>query len=189
MPYIVDTYNCIHAGLNLGGAFSNLTVHCLCQWIAASPRNPKVLLVLDGGKKPDEPDETEFTSINFRYSGPGISADSIIAQLVERSQSRKKLIVVSNDRAVMLHARKNYASAMTCEAFLTELLGAQPTRGGKNPTLPAQKTGGPSTRGETDHWLKEFGINAPPPLSKPPARNPDDEIDNLDMDQLMGNDP
>lgn len=185
MPYLIDTYNCVHAGLAMGGVFSGATVRRICQWITASPKNLQVTFILDGRKKPDEPDESEFPALNFIYSGVGITADAVIAQTLERAQNRKKLTVVTNDRAIILHARRHFATAMSCEAFLAELLSNQPGQKGQRPALPPQKTGGTATRGETDHWLKEFGIDAPPPPAHPQTPDPENP-DDLDMDQLMG---
>ncbi len=186
MNYLVDTYNCIHAGRNLGGPFSRLTVGTLCRWIASSPRKPRVTLVLDGRKKPDEPDETEFSGIHFRYSGAGVSADLVIGQLVEVSTARKKLMVVTNDRAVALQARKNFASAISCESFLNELLQGQPGGGAGGKVISPQKSGGSSTPGETQHWLKEFGITPPDPAPLPIADAEEDDPDKMDIRKLLG---
>jgi predicted RNA-binding protein with PIN domain len=185
MPYLIDTYNLLHAALATGGVFSNTTLRRLCQWITASPRSLQVTFILDGRKKPDEPDESEFPAINFIYSGVGITADTVIAQTLERAQNRKKLTVVTNDRAIILHARAHFAAAMSCEAFLSELLSNQPGQKGKRPALPPQKTAGTATSGETDHWLKEFGLTAPPPPADPHPLDPENP-DDLDMDQLLG---
>jgi hypothetical protein len=180
MAYILDAYNVVYAGDAMGGAMSGLTVRKLCQWIVASPQRLAATLVLDGRAKPEEPSENEFPEITLVYSGTGIKADTVIAQMVERSGNRKKLTVVTNDRAVALHARRHNATAMSCEAFLTHLIAGP--RGSKS-ALPPRKTGTAGTTGETAHWLKEFGIT-PPPVAPPPAT--DDPFDAIDMDKLMG---
>src|SRR5579875_318703 len=100
----------------MGGAFTGLTIRALCQWITASPRQISATLILDGRPKPDEPSENEFPHLTLTYSGAGVKADTVIGQLVERSGNKKKLTVVTNDRAVALHARRHYANAMSCEA-------------------------------------------------------------------------
>jgi len=180
VPYIVDTYNAVYAGYAMGGALSGLTVRKLCQFIVASPVALKATLVLDGRPKPDEPSENEFPEINLLYSGTGIKADTVIAQLVERSGNKKKLTVVTNDRAVALHARRNYANAMSCEAFLSQLVGGK----SGSRTNASAKRSGTVAPGETDHWLKEFGITPPPrPAPKPSS---DNDIDNLDIEDLLG---
>ncbi len=165
---------------------SDLTVRKLCQWIVASPQRLAATLVLDGRAKPDEPSENEFPEITLIYSGTGIKADTVIAQMVERAANRKKLTVVSNDRAVALHARRNFANAMSCESFLHALIGAsRAANAADRARLPAKKTGGTTTTGETEHWLREFGITPPlPPLPRP--NDPASEFGDIDMDKLMG---
>ncbi|HUO09114.1 MAG TPA: NYN domain-containing protein [Phycisphaerae bacterium] len=186
MPYIVDTYNAVYAGAAMGGALSGLTVRKLCQWVVASAggRQPmKVTLVLDGRAKPDEPSENEFPGIRIVYSGVGVSADKVIGQMVEVAGNKKKVTVVTNDRAVALHARRNFANAMSCEAFLAALIGAKgPVRGGS--VLPPHKTQGTGTSGETEHWLKEFGIKPEPKAA--PKIPTGDEIEDLDIEDLLG---
>ena len=183
MPFLLDTYNVIHAGSAMGGAFANLNVRRLCQWIVAAPKRQKTTLVLDGRAKPDEPSENEFPELELRYSGTGISADKVIGQVIDRAKNRKALTVVTNDRAVATHARMNYAAAISCEAFLSSLLAAHQSA---RSTHPPHKLGAPRSPGETDHWLKEFGLSAPLDPPKPPPKTAEEEIDNLDMDQLMG---
>jgi hypothetical protein len=190
MPYLLDTYNILHAAIPMGGALANLTVRSLCQWILASPGRISATLVMDGRAKPDEPGPNEFPDISLVYSGAGVSADKVIGQLVERSRHRKKLTVVSSDRAVVLHARQNGASAISSEAFLELLLGAQKAhRRAKKSQLPHNKTAGTATTGETDHWLKEFGITPPPPQTQiPDSLSPDDpdSLSDEDLKRLMG---
>jgi hypothetical protein len=183
MPYLLDTYNIVHAGRALGGAVSGLTVRKLCQWIVASPLPIKATLVLDGRPKPDEPDANEFPDVNFVYSGAGISADKVIGQLLERSGHRKKTTVVTNDRAVALHARQLFAQAMSSEAFLKMLIGADRAKTLKS-QLPQKKTAGSLGEGETAHWLQEFGLKDPAAIPKPPP--PEGELDDDEIQRLMG---
>jgi predicted RNA-binding protein with PIN domain len=183
MAYLLDTYNIVHAGIALGGAVSGLNVRKLCQWIAAFPQPLKVTLVLDGRPKPDEPDHNEFHHIEFVYSGAGISADKVIGQILERSGNRKKITVVTNDRAVALHARQLYAQAMSSEAFLKMLVGADRARTLKA-QLPQKKTAGSIGEAETAHWLNEFGLKDPAAAPKPPP--PEGELDDEEIQRLMG---
>lgn len=183
MAYIVDTYNAVHAGAAMGGALSGLTVRKLCQWISSSTQMGKVTLVIDGRAKPDEPSENEFPGIRIVYSGAGISADQVIGQMVEVSGNKKKITVVTNDRAVTLHARRNFANAMSCEAFLSQLIGAKPS-GETGKVLPPHKTQGTGTSGETEHWMKEFGIKQEPKAA--PKMPTGDEIEDLDIEDLLG---
>ena len=133
MAYILDTYNVIHAGIAMGGAMSGLTVRGLCQWIVASPQRLKVTLVLDGRAKPDEPSENEFPEVDFVYSrAPGWSRGyGDRPDGGARSGNKKKLSVVTNDRAVALDARRHFAQAMSSESFLRMLIGAERAHGAR----------------------------------------------------------
>ena len=181
MVYLIDTYNLIHVSAWRGGV-APTTVRGLCQALAGPGRALKVVLILDGRSKPEEPGLNEFPAIDLRYSGAGIPADRVIGQMVERSKERKKLTVVTDDRAVTLHARRHFASAMSCDAFL-ELLFSGKTSDAE--ALPARKTQGSPTSGETAHWLKEFGITKPVD-QPPPRRAPNDDLSDLDIEKLLG---
>ncbi len=143
MLYLIDTYNLLHAAAGFGGMASDLTVRTLCQFIVAATGSSgrgsgmRVTLVLDGRSKPQEPSENEFPDITLVYSGIGITADTVIGQRVERAKSRKKLTVVSNDREVTRHARRHFAGAMSCEAFLKLLTRRAPRQ--RAAAMPANK--------------------------------------------------
>jgi len=184
MPLILDTYNIIHAGIAMGGAMGDLNVRKLCLWLRSAPGRQKTTLVLDGRPKPDEPSPNEFPELHFVYSGAGVSADDVIEQLVERSAHRKKVLVVTNDRAVQAAARRLGAQPQSCETFLATLMTAHSTaKAAARQTLPAAKTSGTATKGETDHWMREFGLKDGPPAEK--KSKPAGE-DDLDMKKLMG---
>lgn len=189
MALIIDTYNCTHAGTAMGGAFADLTVRKLCQFLICAPSRSKTTLVIDGRPKPEEPGENEFPELHLLYSGAGIKADKVIDQMVERSQNRKNLTVVTNDRAVVAAARRRGAETKSCETFLLTLLAAnnagRKLGEGKSAGKPAtQKTTGKIDPSLSAHWLKEFGITPAPdaPKKKSSDNNPDD----LDMKNLMG---
>lgn len=185
MHYLVDTYNLLHAGYGMGGPLATLSVRQLCQYITGATSPMKVTLVLDGRAKPDEPSLNEFPDIVLLYSGTGVKADTVIGQLVELARSKKKLTVVSNDRAVVLHARRHYANAISCESFLRELTQYNPRATG---ALPSKKVSGTPTAGESEHWLKEFGLEggAAGEEKKSPRPAGDPEIDGLDIENLLG---
>jgi len=185
MRYIIDTYNLVHAASAMGGPLTGMTVRKLCQYLAAAPSSFKATLVLDGRAKPDEPSENEFPDIQLIYSGTGVPADTVIGQIVERSTSRKKITVVSNDRAVASHARGLYAHAISCEQFLDQLTRYNP-RAARD-AMPPKKTAGIDTQGESDHWMQEFGFSgdsSPAPSRPKPAT--DSDLGGLNIEDLLG---
>ncbi len=181
MPIVIDTYNCLYAGQAMGGAMADLTVHRICR-ILTERGETGAVLVLDGRPKPHEPSVNEYPAVHLVYSGTGITADRVILDRIGRSSARKNITVITNDRAVASGARRLGAKTMSCEAFLTRLINgniiSKPQN--KTPQLPPQKTTGPSSRGEADHWLKEFGLE---PNDAAPQQQDDEDID---LKRLMG---
>lgn len=189
MRYLIDTYNVIHSAAAGGGPDADFTVRKLCQYLAASASSVKATLILDGRAKPDEPSENEFPDIHLVYSGTGVKADAVIAQMVERSLTRKKLTIVSDDREVILHARRHFANVKGCEQFLRELTQGVPRVSGEQ--FPAKKTAGTPTSGEADHWMKEFGFHPPSNLPQRPAtggnvKKDEDVLGGLNVEDLLG---
>lgn len=178
MLYLIDTYNLLHAAAAFGGS-APTDVRSLCRQLSAAPANFKATLILDGRPKPDEPSPNEFPDIGLVYSGAGVKADTVIGQMIERSKERKKLTVVTNDRAVALHARRHFSGAMSCEQFLAHLAAASvpgPRNAGK--ITPAQSPA------EIDHWLREFGITADPNPQRRAEES--DALVDIDIEDLLG---
>jgi predicted RNA-binding protein with PIN domain len=182
MRYLIDTYNLLHAAIALAGPLRNMTVRKLCRYLSAAPASLKATLVLDGRPKPDEPSPNEFPDLTLLYSGTGVTADAVIAQTIERSTTRKKLTVVTNDRAVALHARSHYAHAISCEQFLRQLTEYAPAPQDD----PTHKSTGTPTAGETDHWMKEFGLDTDPNPNPLQPRPTEDPLANLNIEDLLG---
>jgi predicted RNA-binding protein with PIN domain len=180
MNYVIDTYNLVHAAAALGGPLADMGVRKLCRYLEAAKRS--ATLVLDGRAKPDEPAPGDFPSLQFMYSGTGVPADKVIAQIVEVARQRRKVTVVTNDRAVALHARSHFANAVSCEQFLQELTTSAPVPQDD----PPQKALGTATTGETDHWMREFGLSADP---NPQSLRPHAEEvrpNDLNIEDLLG---
>jgi predicted RNA-binding protein with PIN domain len=182
MRYLIDTYNLLHAAVAMGGPLRDMSVRRLCQYLAASPASTKATLVLDGRAKPDEPSANEFPDITLVYSGTGVPADTVIAQTIERSTQRKKLTVVTNDRAVALHARRHFANAMSCEQFLRDLTEHTPAPQDE----PTHKSTGTRTAGESDHWMKEFGLETDPNPHSHQAKAAEDPLGDINIEDLLG---
>ena len=187
MRYLIDTYNLLHAGIATGGPLGDLTVRKLCRYLSAAPTHVKATLILDGRAKPDEPSINEFPDITLLYSGTGVTADAVIAQLIEGSPVRKKLTVVTNDRAVALHARRHFSHAISCEQFLRQLTEYTPVAAPPQDD-PAHKSSGTPTPGESDHWMKEFGLTGDP-NPKPriaPSKRDEDPLADINIEDLLG---
>ena len=182
MRYLIDTYNVLHAAAALGGPLAGMTVRRLCQYLAASGAATKATLVLDGRAKPDEPSVHEFPDLTLVYSGAGVPADAVIGQMVERSRERKKITVVTNDRAVALQARQHFAQAMSCEQFLRQVT--------ERMVLPREeplhKATGTPTAGEAEHWMREFGLEGDPNPGARGGKEREEGLGEIDIEDLLG---
>lgn len=182
MPIIVDCYNCLYAGQAMGGAMADLTVHRICR-LLTERGDSSAVLVLDGRPKPHEPSANEYPAVHLVYSGTGITADKVILERVSRSSAKGSITVITNDRAVAAGARRMGAKVMGCEAFLTRLIhgGVIGKSVPKAQQMSPQKTGEPTSKGEADLWLKEFGYKPGETKEKPSG-----DDDDIDFEKLMG---
>jgi predicted RNA-binding protein with PIN domain len=188
MLTIIDTYNCVHAGSAFGGSAYGLTVRRLCEMIERYPKAQRVTLVLDGRAKPDEPSENEFPAITLKYSGTGVTADAVIAQLVEK-KPRQATIVVTNDKAVQRHARANRAAVVGCETYLQTLMNLRAAqRAAKRAREPAAKSGATMSASERDAWMRAFGFDLRGTPAAAPIAAPTEEptLTEADLHRLMG---
>ncbi len=189
MVTIVDAYNCIYAAGKLLGGGGPVSLRTLCQWCGHAPG--KIILVIDGVRKPHEPHADEFPNLHFVFPGSGAKADPMIARLVrefrDRNTTGRGLRVVSSDKAVLRQARGERAIAQTSESFLQSLMprvgtGKVNRKSRAEPSLPSpdvQKTSivakprlGNNVSPETRYWLERFGFtdfDASPKAHEPPA--------------------
>lgn len=175
MITIVDAYNCLYAAGKLRGGGGPISLRTLCQWCRHAPG--KIILVIDGGRKPHEPHADEFPNLHFVYPGGGAKADPMIARLVlefrDRHPTRRGLRVVSSDKAVLRQARGEQVIAETAESFLRGLLprveaGSVNRKYRSEPSPPVssvRKDQAAARRGlentlspETRYWLERFGF-------------------------------
>ena len=78
---------------------------------------------------------------------------------------------------------------MSSEAFLKMLVGADRAKSLKS-QLPQKKIAGSLGEGETAHWLKEFGLKDPAAVPKPPPPGgAEGEVDDDEIERLMGGNP
>ncbi|NNM88640.1 MAG: hypothetical protein HKL95_08985, partial [Phycisphaerae bacterium] len=165
---IIDGYNCIFAGAALGGRWDGFSLRRLCSLLEQN--RAAAIVVLDGRPKPSEPDADEFPGLTLIYSGQGIKADDVISKILSQRTDRRHITVISNDRAVAADARRQKAHSESCEKFVRGL-GARTAakRKWQGRVEPREKSQGLANPGETEHWLKEFGVSQTLPTRLPSA--------------------
>jgi predicted RNA-binding protein with PIN domain len=189
---IIDAYNCLHAGSSMPGPWHGFSLRELCRLVECLER--KIVLVMDGSPKPDEPTQAEFPDVILKYSGRGVSADSVIIAMVRQSTGARHITVVSNDRAVKAGAHRHGARTMACEKYLAGILRRKAAmRLRWKMAEPRRKSAGAMS--DTDFWLHEFGFSPGVAKSKsqvPPAKRSDSEkryseliIDDIDMEEIL----
>ncbi len=175
MVTIVDAYNCLYAAGKLLDGGGPVSLRTLCQWCGHA--QGKIVLVMDGVRKPNEPHADEFPDLNFVFPGSGAKADPMIARLVrefrDRNPTGRGLRVVSSDKAVLHQARGERVIAETAEAFLRDLLrrqgaGSVKSKGGGKPAprvagvqkapTAVRSPGGDTMSPNTRYWLEQFGF-------------------------------
>ncbi len=123
MAYLVDGNNflghCSDRGIRTPEAKHGLILRLLAfQQFTRS----RVYLVFDGRESADFPDE-EFKKDKFTvlHPEPGLTADSILKDMIDRRHDRRHLILVSSDRELKEFARERGAGVVGCREFEREL--------------------------------------------------------------------
>jgi hypothetical protein len=189
---IIDAYNCLHAACSMPGPWNGFSLRQLCRLVESLDK--KIVLVMDGSPKPDEPANAEFPDLILKYSGRGISADSVIITMVRQSTGARHITVVSNDRAVKAGAHRAGARTVGCEKYLAGVLRRRAAlRLRRKAADPPRKSSGGSS--DTEFWLHEFGFGSLTPKSQVPAgisarsggekHQAEFRIEDIDMEEIL----
>jgi predicted RNA-binding protein with PIN domain len=111
----------------------------------------RVHLVFDGGGSDDLSALTRGDDrLRLHLPREGESADDVIVELIDRSTDRRRLTVVSNDRALRDYARESGAVSLLCREFDARLKGVlRERKAGREMAKPEAK---PSAF-EVGFWL------------------------------------
>lgn len=122
--WLIDGYNVLHAFSKKGGGDRKLSKDSLFSQLAgfASAGDRKLLVVIDGKGVDAELESYRTASFEVRYS-QSVSADSVIEKYLYDNRS-KKLMVVTNDRAIVQIAHGAGARVTSADEFY-ELLKSQ----------------------------------------------------------------
>jgi predicted RNA-binding protein with PIN domain len=128
MRYIIDGYNVI----NSSDKFSASTLECrrekLIEFIQlnrphGSLKNLIVVVFDYKSKNPYESrgyDKSHIGNIEIIFSGGVLSADDIIAEIVDESQNPYEITVVTNDKGLRRRTSSRGAKHETVESFLAK---------------------------------------------------------------------
>ncbi|MDH3584099.1 MAG: NYN domain-containing protein [Phycisphaerae bacterium] len=154
MSLILDAYNVLHCSHLLPDRHAMVSATGLCQLLDRSKLHAgRVTVVCDGRPKPQDELDADLGAVSLVYSGPKRSADDVIEDLIERDNSPRDLVVVSNDRRLRSAARRRRARPMASEVFVRLLARAL-----AESTRPVSEQPPPDF-GDTESWLKAFGYD------------------------------
>jgi hypothetical protein len=180
MSLIVDTYNVLHTVGVLPPDIAGVDASGLAELIGRSRyRHQRATLVCDGVPREDAPRGT-VGGVVFRYAGADKTADDVIAQIIRRSSSPRRLTVISSDRAVLREARRRRCSTLRSEEFLEHLSEdheAPKPASGKDASPKPPQSGGDPGRFLPSELLREaesiteydIAPPTPPRLPVPPS--------------------
>jgi len=131
-----------------------------------SSSGERVTVVFDGAPEDRIPDGSFHRGILVRYARRGSNADRIVAALVRESTDRRRLTVVSSDRALVAECRSHGARTLGSDAF-RRLMAASPPR--------RSSTGDPGAAARpadvpVGEWYRYFGIEPDDEPDGPPRK-------------------
>ncbi len=164
MPVLIDGNNLLYAASAAEALAPLMGRSMLCaalgEW--ARRRSQRVLVVFDGpAPQPALGRQTGHPRIQTRYSGPGVSADAVLIEVIERETSGRQLLVVSTDAEIRRAARRRRARSVRSEEFWAALR-RDLSRPPPDSAEPEEKVAGLAPEA-ADAWLQEFGLGELPP--------------------------
>ncbi|HAW96174.1 MAG TPA: hypothetical protein DCX60_07860 [Phycisphaerales bacterium] len=159
MKLLIDTCNVLHRTGVLPPEMAGIDEESLASLIRGSRyRNHKSVMICDGNARSLSGGLRGHSKglIQFKFSGQAQSADTLILELVNRSNSPKRLIVVSSDREIQVLARRRRCRIIDADRFLATL--AADHTSGRSERRNARRED-PLTDGEVDEWLTQFGVD------------------------------
>jgi predicted RNA-binding protein with PIN domain len=157
MPVLIDGDNLLHAARDMGDPDRLVGRSMLCDSLGAWARrqDERVHIVFDGvSPDPALASQIGHPAIQVSYSGAGVSADSVIADLLTANSAARRVLVVSTDREVRQAARRRRAHSMRSDDFWRQV---QRDLSRREPRVaePDEKRTGPAPD-EVDDWLRRF---------------------------------
>jgi predicted RNA-binding protein with PIN domain len=83
----------------------------------AAAKGLEISVVFDGRPEPELPNGAHFRGIKVFYSGTGLSADSLIEQMVRSASEPSSIIVVTSDKRLIATVRALGAAAVRSGEF------------------------------------------------------------------------
>jgi len=156
MAVIIDGYNLLHS-IRKSEYYESISDVQLCKVVGKFLKltGQKGEIVFDGTGPPDKSVFDNISNLEVFFAGLRSDADTVIEEKIKASTAPKRLTIVSSDRRLRDAARKRKTTAMKSDVFWDNLCKRLARK--KTITEPIGKRQGLSD-GETDQWLKIFGL-------------------------------
>jgi len=158
MSFIIDGYNLLWAVQKLNEKFEPVNDVQLCHIIGHYLRliSEKGQIIFDGIGPPDKSGFYNINNLEVIFAGRDVEADTVIEAKINASTAPKGLTIVSSDRELrdLAHVRK--AVSIKSDEFWSDV---QKQLSRKAKTREPQEKFRGITEGETDQWLKIFGLD------------------------------
>jgi predicted RNA-binding protein with PIN domain len=154
---IFDGYNLLHSIQKTGDYPISISDIQLCHIIGRYLKfiSEKGEIIFDGTGPRDKSGFENIINLEVFFSGLNSDADTIIEDKIKSNTAPKRLTIVSSDRMLRDAARKRKATVVKSQVFWDNLCKQLARK--KTKPEPAGKRHGLS-EGETDLWLKIFGL-------------------------------
>ena len=159
MPVVIDGNNLLHAARRAETSTLLIGRSMLCDAIGrwAQRRNERVHVVFDGPAPPRPlAGQIGHPAIQVTYSGPGISADSVLTEILQTDSAARRLLVVSSDLEIVRAARRRRARSVGADEFW-RMVQRDLSRGRPAQKEPKEKESGLSPD-DVQRWLDEFEL-------------------------------
>ena len=166
---IIDGYNLMHAAGMARHKYgpSDLercrkrVLHFLSQHLSAAERARTTVVFDAADAPPGLPRTAVLEQMEILFAPRGGDADTVIEELVEQHSAPRQIRLVSSDHRLQKAARRRRAKFVDSELFVAQLEDRASKRadsdGRREPTIPAQKLSGRTSRDEIAEWLEIFG--------------------------------
>ncbi len=159
MPLLIDTYNVLHTTGILPPEMAGIDVGGLIRLISSSRYQRQLVTLVCDGTGPAPSSAGPPRQIAVRFAGPGREADDLIRELIDAASDRRRITVVTSDRAVAAAARTRRCRTITSQAFLGHLLADAQTKS----KPPNDRPTGPLDKKRVDQWIEQFGVDETDP--------------------------
>jgi predicted RNA-binding protein with PIN domain len=151
LPYLIDGNNLLGSwgGPAGGDDRRGEVVRRVAAFCRA--RNVKATIVFDGHPLRPEMAAQDLGPVSLRVPPPGVDADTVIRELLDRAPRPAELIVVTSDKALYSYARTMGAAVLRAHEWnaLERKIGQA-----RESTPGAEK---PEREDDVEGWLRKFG--------------------------------